>query len=387
VPSLLEIDDPHVAYAVKSSSEIRLAYRLYQIVSHPQWLRLIIPFLRWAAQMPLFHSLIRKTLYRLFIGGETIDEVLQLAQRLRRYGVYSIPDYAVERAESESTQQKVLTEVKENIDRAATHPEVPLVVFKLTGITGIELPEKISLGIASASEQKRWSYYTDQIGEVFCYAQQHNITICVDAEETWIQPAIDALIHQYTWEFNKDFPTVMHTVQLYRRDGLEYFQWYLEECRRRGVIGGMKLVRGAYLEKERERARRQGYPSPLHPSKAATDRAYNRAVLMAVQHADTLKSVIATHNIDSCHLAVDEMQRLNLPVNHPNIWFSQLYGIRDNLTFALAKAGANATKYIPYGPVREVIPYLLRRMTENADAMNYASEELRLLRKAMQQQA
>ncbi len=382
---LEDLDNPCVAYAPKSPSDIRRAYWIYQLASRRGLLRAATPWLRMAARVPLFHPLIKGTLYRLFIGGESIDEALEVARRLYEHGVASILDYAVERAEREAVQRKVLAEVRENIDRAAAHAEIPLVVFKLTGITGVELPEKISLGTASETEKKRWTRYAEQIGEVFRYGLQKGVSVCVDAEETWIQPAIDELIHRYTWELNRDFPAVMQTVQLYRRDGLEYYQWYLDECTRRGVYGGMKLVRGAYLEKENERARTHRYPSPLHSSKAATDRDYNKAVLLSIQHADRVKSIIATHNIDSCLLAVDEMQRRGRPLSHPHVWFSQLYGIRDNLTFALARAGANATKYIPYGPVREVIPYLLRRMSENADAMNYAPDERRLLARALKE--
>ncbi len=368
---------------MRSRSDLRLAYGLYRIITSRWLYRAGMPLLMLASRIPLFHPLIRATLFRIFIGGESVEEVLKVAERLYAHGVYSILDFAVERAESPETQRKVLEAVYENIDRAVDRKEIPLVVFKLTGITGVTLPERISLGTATDAEKRRWANYEDRVREVFEYARRRDVTVCIDAEESWIQPAIDALVHRMTWEMNKAFPVVMQTIQLYRTDRLEYYQWYLEECRLRGVYGAMKLVRGAYLEKERERAAALGYPSPVHSSKAATDRDYNRAVLLSIRHADRIRSVIATHNVASCRLAVDEMQQRGLPMNHPNVWFSQLYGIRDNLTFALARLGAHSTKYIPYGPVKEVIPYLLRRMAENADALNYATEELALLQKAL----
>ncbi len=377
------LDDPAVAYPARSKGELRLAYRLYRVVTNRLLYKIGMPLLMLASRIPLFHPLIRATLFRIFIGGETVAEVLKVSERLYQHGVYSILDFAVERAESPETQQKVLQAVYENIDRAVERDEIPLVVFKLTGITGVELPERISLGTATEAEKQRWQGYEEKVREVFEYARQRRITVCIDAEESWIQPAIDALVHRLTWEMNKDFPVVMQTIQLYRTDRLEYYQWYIDECRLRGVYGAMKLVRGAYLEKERRRAAEKGYPSPVHKTKAATDRDFNRAVLLSIAHADRIRSIIATHNVQSCQLAVDELQQRDLPMNHSNIWFSQLYGIRDNLTFALARIGANATKYIPYGPVKEVIPYLLRRMSENADALNYAPEELRLLKKAL----
>ena len=376
----LNFNDTAIAYQAKSNKDLGRARLLYGVLQNPVISGPGQALLRWSVKLGLpVKPLIKATLYKQFIGGETREECAQLAQDLARYRVQTVLDYAAEGEESEEAFQKNLKEFKQNIDLAAEEASIPISVFKPSAISrNIDL---ITLSQKPASEwntleQAAYEQIAGRFDAIFSRAYQQQVPVMIDAEESWTQAIVDQLALTMMIRYNVDFPLVMNTYQLYRKDRLSVMQEHHQKATENGVYWGGKLVRGAYLEKERRAAQQEDRPSPIHETKEETDMAFDEAVAYAIRHVETCGAMIATHNEDSIQKAAQLMDEADIPRNHPHIWFSQLYGMADHLSFNLVEEGYQVAKYTPYGPVKSVVPYLIRRAEENSAVQGQVRAEL-----------
>jgi proline dehydrogenase len=397
----ISFDNTANAFAYKSDKDLKRAQFLFSSMGRGWLVRLGTRVTPWAIRSGLpIKGLIRDTIFKQFVGGETLDETAAVAHKLGEYNVEVILDYGVEGGEEEESFDHATEEFMRVIRYAATQPNIPFMSVKITGMARFGLLEKLdhsvdvsegslmsrfarALQSLTSAEKEEWSRVQQRLLKICRLAQENNVGVFVDAEETWIQDPVDVLVMLMMEQFNKKKAVVYNTIQLYRHDRLKFLKDSFEAAAQRGFILGAKLVRGAYMEKERRRAEKLNYPSPIQPSKEATDRDYNAAVEFSIEHLDRIAMVIASHNEYSNLLATQLLQRRGLPLNHDHIHFSQLYGMSDNITFNLAKAGCHVSKYLPFGPIKDVIPYLMRRAQENTSVKGQTGRELALIKKEM----
>ena len=396
----ISFDNTEVAFAYKSDRDLKHSHWLYSLMGKPWLVNLGTRLAPWSIKAGLpVKGLIRSTISRQFIGGETLEQTIPVAKRLAEYGVEVILDYAVEGKQGEDNYEHACNEFIRVINFASTQSNVPFMSVKVTGMARFTLLEKIhslmnasgtdslikrynaALEQLSSQEKSEWQRVADRTIKICEAASKVNIGFLVDAEETWIQDPIDALTMLMMDQYNKTKLVVWNTLQMYRHDRLEFLYKSFDAAKQRNFLLGMKLVRGAYMEKERNRAEEKGHPSPIQPTKEATDNAYNDAVRFCIDHLEKIGVMIATHNDYSNMLGVELLQQKGLPLNHSHVHFSQLYGMSDNITFNLAKAGCHVSKYLPFGPIKDVVPYLMRRAQENTSVGGQTSRELSLVEK------
>lgn len=379
----INLQDTATAFADKSNSELKEKYRLFKMLNSPFLNSIGTTAARFALSIGLpVEGLIKSTVFEQFCGGETIEECEGTINSLGSSHIGTILDYSVEGKATEADFDRTRDEIIKTIQRAKDDPNIPFAVFKVTGIAPLGTLERLSRKKKlDAKSQAKCERIYRRVGEICEYAYNLSQPVFIDAEESWIQDAIDRLATEMMERYNREQPIVFNTIQLYRTDRLEY----LKEARRRakadGYILAVKLVRGAYMEKERERAAEIGYPSPIHASKADTDVDYNAAIDYCLRHFKEIAFVAATHNEESTVLLAEKMHEFGISPNHPNIYFSQLYGMGDNISYVLASKDYNVSKYVPYGPVADAVPYLIRRANENSSAAGQVSRELEMLGK------
>jgi len=330
--------------------------------------------------LPFVEGIVKSTIFEQFCGGTTLLESQKAIEKLTSANVMTILDYGAEGKETEEDFNFTMNETLRAIEFAALHASVPMVSTKITGLARFGLLATVQRGeVLTEEEQQEFNNIVKRLDSI-CYVAAHRkVSILFDAEESWIQDTINHLVTMMMDRYNRDHPIVYNTFQLYRVDQLDYLQQSFSLAQEKGYILGAKLVRGAYLEKERERAERLGYPSPIHPNKQSTDEAYNEAIRFCVENFQQLASINASHNAQSNLLQAELIARREIPRDHPHLMFCQLYGMSDNLTFNLAQKGFNAAKYLPYGPVKEVVPYLIRRAQENSSITGDMSREYHLV--------
>lgn len=329
-------------------------------------------------------SVIKKTIFQHFCGGATLPECQRSAAALAKYGVDTVLDYGAEGKEDEASFDLTVYELQRSLEFAREKPYVPIVTGKITGLMEFALLEKIARKQPLTQQEKTAHQKALSRLDSLCKtAYDTQVALFIDGEESWIQDAIDEMTTEMMERYNKERITVYNTFQLYRHDRLAYLKASYQRAQEKGYILGAKLVRGAYMEKERARAQRLGYPSPIQPNKASSDRDYNAAVAFCVEHYESLASCVGSHNETSTRHQMDLMEQWGIPKDHPHLTFSQLYGMSDNLTFNLAKAGYNVSKYVPYGPVGDVVPYLIRRAQENSSVNGEVGRELTLIQKEL----
>lgn len=377
----ISFDDTQVAFAYKSDAELRKAQFLFKCLGYPWLVRSLAFAAPWAVRWHLpVRGLIRRTVFEQFCGGETLQEAGATARKLANYQVGVILDYGVEAKEGEDNYDHAVPEFQQAIRYAASQPNIPFISLKVTGFARVSLLEKLQRKEAlSLAEQQEFERVRRRVTDICQTAWQSGVSVSIDAEQSWIQDPVDLLTEEVMERFNRSRAVVFNTYQMYRWDRLEFLKASYRRCREKGCILGAKLVRGAYMEKERERAARLGYASPVQPDKASTDRDYDAAIRFACEHLDTMALFVGTHNQDSCLLAARLLHESGAFHQHPHMHFSQLYGMSDTLTFNLAKAGYRVSKYLPYGPVTDVLPYLIRRAEENSSVSGQMSRELRLI--------
>ena len=377
----LDFQDTSIAFADKSDAELKEKYRIFKLLNSPFLNSIGTRSAQFALSIGLpVEGLIKSTIFEQFCGGETIEECEPVVQKLGKAGIGSILDYSIEGKSTEIEFDKTKEEIIRTIKRAKDDPNVPFAVFKVTGIAPLGTLERLSAKKKlDAKSQTKCEHLTSRVNEICEYAYSIGQPVFIDAEESWIQDAIDRLATEMMERYNLESPIIYNTIQLYRTDRLQYLREARREAKANGYILAVKLVRGAYMEKERDRAAAQGYPSPIHPDKESTDRDYNAAVDYCLDHLDDVAFVAGTHNEKSTQYLARKMNDRGLPADHKNICFSQLYGMSDNLSYVLAKYGYNVSKYVPYGPVKDAIPYLIRRAQENSSAAGQVSRELELI--------
>ena len=378
---LISFDDTETAFRSKTDAELKRAYWLFKLLSLNWLVRISPPFIRFALFIHLpIKGLIRRTVYRQFCGGETISDCTQTVEKLAEYHIGTILDYSVEGKESVEDFENALDETLASIDRAKDDASIPFCVFKPTGFARFALLEKKnSQEKLNADEASEFAEFVSRVEKICLSAFEKGVPVFIDAEESWIQDVVDELATNLMKKYNREKVIIYNTIQMYRTGRIHYLEKNLAEAAASGFIPGFKIVRGAYMEKERKRASRLGLPSPIQPDKSATDRDYNLAIEIALNNIDRLSLCAGTHNEKSSLLLVELMRKKHLANNHHHIWFSQLYGMSDHISYNLAMQGYNVCKYVPYGPVEDVLPYLVRRAQENTSVAGQTSRELSLL--------
>ncbi len=402
--SPVSFDNTEYAFAYKTTKELKKANFLFGAMGMPWLVNLglkVTPLaIKW--KLPFTTPLIRNTIFQQFVGGETLEETSAVAKKLGSYNVQVIFDYGVEGGDDgEQGFEHSTKEFIRVIDYAATQPNIPFLSIKVTGFSRFALLEKIDALMAAgqgtlmvryfaavdklgAPEKEEWDRVRLRMLQICEVAAAKKIGVLVDAEESWIQGPVDALTILMMDSFNKQNVVVYNTIQLYRHDRFMFLQHSCEAATERNFVLGVKLVRGAYMEKERRRAAEKNYPSPIQPDKVASDHDYDAAVAFCLANLNVIAVIIASHNEQSNLKATQLMQQNGIAFNHPHIHFSQLYGMSDNITFNLAKAGCSVSKYLPFGPIEDVIPYLMRRAMENSSVGGQTGRELGLIKRELQ---
>lgn len=387
----ISFDNTENAFAYKSDKDLKGAKFLFNTMGYPWFVQVgtrLTPFIMRTG-LPV-HGIIRKTIFKQFVGGETLEETAAVGEILGKYGVDVILDYGVEGKDGEASFDHATDEFIRVINYAATQKNIPFISVKITGLARFKLlrtlneAPRLRSGIHDhEAEINEWDRVRERMYAICEVAAEKNIGVLVDAEESWIQDPIDRLTMEMMEIFNKDKVIVYNTLQLYRHDRLHFLTISQQIAKEKGFKLGMKLVRGAYMEKERARAAEKGYPSPIQPDKDSTDRDYNLALKYCIEHLEEIAIIVATHNEASCLYVVELLNEKGISHQHPHVHFSQLYGMSDNITFNLAKDGLRVSKYLPFGPIRDVIPYLMRRAQENSSVSGQTGRELGLIKKEL----
>lgn len=380
---IVVFDNTEIAFKSKSNEDLKRAWWLFRLMHNTLLAKFGPKLTSFAINIGLpVTSLIKSTIFRHFCGGETIRECEPVIRELSEFDIGSILDYSVEGAENEKRFRNTSEEIIRTIRRAAGDSRIPFAVFKVTGIANFGLLAKKASGKPlTLAEEAEFFKVRARVNDICRTAYELDVRIMIDAEESWIQDPIDTLALAMMQQYNREKALVFNTYQLYRNDKLNSLKTDLQQAKDYNFILGAKLVRGAYMEKERSRAEERGYPSRIHPDKESTDHDYNEALKFCAEHLEKVAFIAGTHNEDSCNYFTELMKKDNIPANHQHIWFSQLLGMGDNLSFNLSDAGYNVAKYVPYGPVKAVLPYLFRRAEENSAISGHAGRELMLISK------
>lgn len=381
---VVDFQDTEIAFEYKSNAELKKAAWLFKMMKNPKLVSigsgLGIKALNWG--IPFTQSIIKKTIFAQFCGGTSLQETQRTINKLYEYKTLTILDFGAEAKESESDLNRTMSETVKAIDFGATNLSVPVVSAKITGMARFALLEKIQRGEELiSSEKQEWERALKRIDVVCHHAMDKKVGVFFDAEESWIQNTIDSVVDSMMEKYNKSRVAIYNTFQMYRHDRLNFLMRSHERAKEKGYLLGAKLVRGAYMEKERARAEEKGYESPIQKNKQATDADYNSALQYCIENYETISSCNATHNEFSSYFQAELIDQLGIDKLHPHINFCQLYGMSDHITFNLAKGGFNAAKYVPYGTVKDVIPYLIRRAQENSSVSGEMGRELNLIQR------
>jgi len=381
----VDFSDTQIAFADKSDAEMRWSHILYSLMNYPSLVNSGTRLATLALRLRLpVEGLIKATIYRQFCGGETIEEARKVIQKLGHSNIKTILDYGVEGKETEADFDRTATYLAQTLEYAREDEDIHIISTKLSGLFRFELLERVTKGDAlAAAEQEEYERGKARIDRICKAAYESSIGVHVDAEHSWIQGAIDEVAWEMSRRYNRERPIVINAVQLYRKGRLQFLKDSLQHARDNAYLCAVKLVRGAYMDKERARAQAMGYPSPIHDSLQETHQAYNEGLEFCIGHIGETYVCNATHNEESCRMQTELMQEKGLDPGHPLVATAQLYGMSDNLSYNMAAAGYNVEKYLPYGPVREVVPYLIRRTQENTSVGGQMSRELKLIQKEM----
>jgi len=376
-------ENTETAFKLKTDSELERAYFLFKMISNQPLVRIGTAATNFAlkANLPV-EGLIRATVFDHFCGGVNEDDCLPVIDKLYTMGVSTGLDYSVEGKETEEQFDNALAKVLKIVKFADEKAAMPLAIFKPTGFGRFYLFQKKSEGKPfSLEEQAEWDRIVNRFDAVCSLCKERDVFVLIDGEESWMQDAADELVEQMMITYNTEKVIVYNTLQTYRWDRLLYLKSLYERAKANNIKVGIKIVRGAYMEKERERAEDKGYPSPICESKKVTDENFNTCMNYMLENLDLFSIFIGTHNEKSCYTALDFMRKNHIDSNHSSIWFGQLFGMSDHISFNLADKGYNVAKYMPFGPVKDVMPYLIRRAEENTSVSGQTSRELDLLKK------
>jgi proline dehydrogenase len=377
-------ENTEIAFRSKNDADLNRAFWLFKIIGNPS----VVKFGKWATNLALSINLpidpiIKKTIFKQFCGGTTIQDCEQTIQQLSSYNIGTILDYSVEGKIKEEDFEKTTDEIIATLVRASKDTKIPYAVFKVTGIATFSLLEKANSieNELTENEKKSFASIVSRVDRICKSGFDCGIPVFIDAEESWIQDTIDRLAQTMMAKYNKDKAIVFNTIQMYRHDRLDFLMKVIHDSKINGYHYGIKLVRGAYMEKERARALQMNYPSPIQPNKGSTDNDYNKALSVILENFNHLSLCAGTHNEESSLLLTELLEKFNVNKDDQRIYFAQLLGMSDHISYNLSSEGFNVAKYVPYGPIKEVLPYLLRRADENTSVAGQTSRELSLLSK------
>jgi len=381
----MKFTNTEIAFRSKSNGQLKKAYWLFKMVGNATFTKIgkVMTNLAIKLRIPL-NWIIKPTIFEQFCGGETIAECASTTKVLDEYGIGTILDYSVEGKTSEDDFDDTMAEIKRTIKAAADNEHIPFCVFKITGIGRFSILAAVNdLSNASEADLSEFKKIKNRVDEICSLAYETGTPVFIDAEESWIQDTIDRLAEEMMATYNREKAVVYNTVQLYRHDRLAYLKTLHHSSLANNYVCAVKLVRGAYMEKERERAEEKGYTSPIQPDKAASDRDFNLALEYCVTHISEIAFCAGTHNEkSSAHLA-ELLAEKGIDKSHRHAYFAQLYGMSDHISFNLSNKGFKVAKYVPYGPVKEVLPYLIRRADENTSMDGQMGRELGLIKAEM----
>lgn len=378
-------ENTEIAFRDQSNASLKQSYQLFKVMNSRTLVNMgkHLVNLAFAVHFPV-EGIIRNTIYKHFVGGVSIDDCSKTIDRLARCRINSILDYAQEGEETDEAFDITCREVIHTVEFAANHENVPFSVFKITGVGRFDLLARVSKNQSlTDEEQAEYRRVEERVEAIFRRGFELDVPVLIDAEETWIQPVLDAMVMRLMARYNKEKAIVQNTYQMYRHDSMERIKQHHRIALEGGFKFGLKIVRGAYMEKERNRAAERGYPSPIHSDKPATDRDFDEIIHYFMDNLDSINFMVATHNEESSLLLARLIDEYALPRNHRGIYFSQLYGMSDHITYNLAESGYNVAKYVPYGAVKTMMPYLFRRAEENSSVRGQTNRELKMIRKEM----
>lgn len=374
------------AFSLKSDAELKKSHFIFTMMGKPWLVNLGSKATMLGLKMRLpINGLVRKTIFEQFCGGTTDEECMPLVAKMYEKGVSSILDYSVEGKEDEADFDNVVGKKLTLIHGASEHNALPFEVVKPTGIGRFELWQKVSAKKElTEEEQLEWGRVYNRVDLLCKTAADSDIALLFDGEESWMQDAADELIQEMMSKYNKEKAYIYNTIQCYRHDRLDYVKKLYKDATDNDYLVGAKIVRGAYMEKERERAEKMGYPSPICKDKQATDDMFNAVMHFILDRLDRIKLCIGTHNEESTLAAMQVLRERDIDPKTLDVWFGQLYGMSDNLTFNLAALGHNTFKILPFGPIKDVMPYLIRRAQENTSVAGQVGRELALIKQEME---
>ncbi len=380
---MISFDSTEIAFRIKSNRELQKAHFLFRAISSSGLVNIGGLFSRFAIKIRFpINWIVKPTIYSHFCGGETIDDCRPTIEKLARFKVRSILDYSVEGGEDPGQIEATLEETLKTVTNAAGNPNIPFAVFKPTAFCQSDVLRKKSAGeMLDPEEEMETERFRRRVDKLCSTAFENGVRIMIDAEDYCYQDFVDEVVMEMMEKYNKKQAIVFNTYQMYRWDRMEIFRSDLDRARSKNFYLGIKFVRGAYMERERKRAAEMGYPSPIHPDKQSTDRDYDAALKFAIENLDRVSIFNGTHNEESCLHLTALMEEHKIDRNDERCYFSQLYGMSDHISFNLAHEGYNVAKYLPYGPVRHVLPYLIRRTEENTSLAGQTSRELALILK------
>ena len=386
----LSFENTEIAFQSKSTKQLNKSYWLFKLVSNNTLVK-VSPFLlkiAFTLRLPI-KGLIKQTIFEQFCGGESIDKCDKRIQSLANYNIGTILDYSVEGKSSEDDFNRVTQETIRTILKAKIDDNIPFAVFKTSGLARLELLEKVSNSKVELNEEEKEEFkrVKERINSICATACKNNVRLFIDAEESWIQDAIDDIVVSMMRKYNSERAIVFNTLQMYRWDRFAYLKQSYADAENGNYFLGLKIVRGAYMEKERERAEKMGYPSPIQNDKASCDNDYNLALRFCINHIDKIALCAGTHNEQSSMLLTQLMAENNILKNDQRVYFSQLLGMSEHISFNLSKHEYNVAKYMPYGPVKDVLPYLIRRAEENTSIAGQTGRELGLIIKEKKRRA
>ncbi|MBY5959681.1 proline dehydrogenase family protein [Membranicola marinus] len=383
----VNFENTEVAFAYKSTAQLRLALWLFRLMSRSFWSHIFIKMGAWALKfrLPLAPYLIKETVYQQFIGGVSLEDTEPLIDNLSNHHCLVVLDYAVEGKHEEEELDGARDQFIQTIHFAANQPTVPVITIKVSALAQNKtLQAWAETGLRNSDFDEKWDRVVQRLIEICDHAAEYGMKIFIDAEESWHQDAIDFLANEMMKRYNQDEVVVYNTYQMYRHDRLDFLKQSYRRAQEEEYIFGAKLVRGAYMEKERARAKRKNYPSPISANKKVVDRDFNEGILFCAEHYENIALCAATHNLISCKILADFIEELPARRDHPHLNFCQLYGMGDDITFNLGAHGYNVAKYVPYGPVKEAFPYLIRRAEENKAMSNEFNREYKLIRRELE---
>lgn len=382
---MISFKNTAIAFRSKSDKELHKSHLIFHLMSRPIFHKIGIQLVKTAAFLRIpISGLLKKTLFNLFCGGESIETCTPKIEKLAQYKIKTILDYSVEGKASENDFENTTKQVIETIISAHENNQTPFAVFKISGIGRSKLLEKMREGQElNHYENLEFERIEHRMNIICKKAHELNVPIMVDAEESWIQGIIDSMVEKMMKTYNKDETIVYNTLQMYRKDRLDYLKRIYEDSEQNEYFLGFKFVRGAYMEKERLRALKMGYESPIHNTKSECDQDFNRAIEFACQKIHKISICAGTHNEESSRYLTELMNRCQIEKNSPKVHFSQLLGMSDHISYNLAEKGYNVVKYMPFGPPKEMLPYLVRRAEENKSIAGQTGRELELIREEM----